>query len=344
MSKSRIVRKLIPGVVALALTATGCGPRHEAPSTRGVPGRLNFPWDEAKMTIYQRASKTLAGADGHLRMQLSDITAGRVLVAIEGPNGEAVVDAASLQQGDILSIPLAEQSYVLRLDRLVNVLIGHDFAVFSLMPSQIWRVKNSVPRRLDLPWDRARMTIFQRASKKLPGEDGFLRVELGDISVGRVLVTVSGPNGEVVVDTTSLRQGDLVSLALAERDYVLRLDKLVNLPLGDDYAVFSLMMPQVWEAEKIDWLLDIIAASDGVFLRNDEELSGSAFAAHLRRKHDYYGAKNATVDEFIENIASRSVSTGNPYRVRLPDGGLVDASVWLREQGVNVIRASQEVE
>ncbi|MHC4092219.1 MAG: DUF5329 family protein [Planctomycetota bacterium] len=289
------------------------------------------------MTIYQRASKRLPGVNGFLRVGFSDITAGQVLVTVYGPSGEALSDATTMREGDILALPLAEQDYVLRLERLVNVLVGHDFGVLSLMPSQVWQAKTRIPSRLDFPWEEARMTIGQRASRDLPGVDGFLRVQLGDITAGQVPVTLYGPKRELAVDTTLLRKGDVLSLSLAERDYVLRLVGLVNLVVGDDYAVFSLMLPHVWEAEKINSLLDdIIAASDAIFLRNEEELSGPAFAGHLRRKHQHYGPMDASVDEFIEKVASQSAPSGKPYHARLPGGEIVDVGVWLREHAARM--------
>ncbi len=337
-------RQGIVGACALALIAAGCAPRKATMASAGVPRRLHFPWDEAKLTVYQRASKRLPGVNGQLRIGLSDITAGQVLVTVEGPNREPVVDLTCLREEQTLSIPLVEEQYVLRLDRLVDLLIGHDFAVFTVMPAGAWRTKNAVPSCLDLPWDQVSMTLAQRTSRKLPGEDGFVNLHIGDITMDQVLTTVYGPNGEVVVDTAPLRQGDAVRLSLARGQYALRLDELVNLPAGEDYAVFSLMQRSAWEATRIDSLLDAIAASEATFLRNDEELTGSEFATHLRRKHQHFGSRDDSAERFIRQTATSSSSTGQPYRLRLPDGTVVEVAAWLREQDANLTATSQPAE
>ena len=238
MSESLVIRYLVIGVAVFTLTMPGCSARQANSQISRVQKHLGFPWDEAKVTIYQRASVRLPVADGFFQIQLGDITSGRVFVTVHGRDHELVTDTTLMRQGDTLSLSLGGRDYVLCLSKLVNLIIGHDFGVFSLMPSRVWQAKNSVPDRLDFPWEKARMTIHQRASKKLRGEDGFLRVQLGDITAGEVPVTIFGPNNEVVVDTTAMQQGDTLPVPLARRGYVLRLDRLVNLPLGDDFGVF----------------------------------------------------------------------------------------------------------
>jgi len=57
-----------------------------------------------------------------------------------------------------------------------------------------------------------------------------------------------------------------------------------------------------------------------------------AFATLLREKYARSGLKNVSVEEFIEQIATRSSTTGKPYRVKLPGGEVVEAAVWLRRQ------------
>lgn len=339
-----MIKHLVTGIMGCLLTLPGCAAPQAKSPLSGAQTCFGFPWDEAKVTMYQRASKRLPIADGSLRVELGDITGGRVLVTVYGPDGEIIGDSTLMGEGNAVSVPQAGQEYVLYLGRLVNLLIGHDFGVFSLMPSKVWQAKSSVPDRLDFPWEAGRMTIDQRTSRKLPGVDGFVQVQLGDITADQVPVTIYGPNNEVVVGTTSMRQGDALSLPLVMQDYVLRLDRLVNLPIGDDYGIFSLLQPRMWQLDSIDHLLGIIAKSDATFLRNDEELNGHEFAAHLRRKYEYYGPRNATVDQFIETIATRSSSTGRPYRIRRPDGQVDDLAVWLREQEVRTVGRSPKDE
>jgi len=186
------------------------------------------------------------------------------------------------------------------------------------------------------------MTIYQRATKILPGTDGSLRVHVGDITAGRVLISIYGPNGDPIIDTVPMQEGDALFLSLLERNYVLRLDKLVNLLVGHDYGVFSLMPSYAWEAKKIDRLLEVIAGSDLTFIRNDQEWSGEMFATLLRDKYEYSGTRYASLSEFIEKVASRSSTTGKPYLVKLPSGDIVDVDTWLRKQAAEMVRKPKE--
>jgi hypothetical protein len=90
--------------------------------------------------------------------------------------------------------------------------------------------------------------------------------------------------------------------------------------------------PPLSEEEKIERLLKTIEQSGVVFIRSGTEYDGAKAAAHLRDKLRASGLVRPTLDDFIEKIASRSSLTGQPYRVRLPDGRTVDAGPWLRMQ------------
>jgi hypothetical protein len=188
------------------------------------------------------------------------------------------------------------------------------------------------PKRLDFPWDRATVTIYQRCSRGLPGSHGNLMLHIGDITAGQVLVSVYGETHEPLIDMVSLRQGDTVRLPLAEEEYVLVLDRLVNVLIGRDYAVFSLVSPDAWQREEIDRLLTVIQESDLTFIRAGQEMTGAAFAAHLRQKLAVAKRDVLSVDQFIDQVASRSSTSGGAYQVRLAGGDIVDAAGWLREQ------------
>ncbi|HVP10886.1 MAG TPA: DUF5329 family protein [Phycisphaerae bacterium] len=86
------------------------------------------------------------------------------------------------------------------------------------------------------------------------------------------------------------------------------------------------------DEDRIEQLLRFVEHSDVVFIRNGSEYDGAEAAAHLRDKLRAAGLQHPTVDQFIENIASRSSAVGQPYQVRLTDGRTVDAGPWLRMQ------------
>jgi len=192
------------------------------------------------------------------------------------------------------------------------------------------------PSRLDLPAGSATVTIIQRCSKEIPGSNGYLRLSLGDITAGQVLTTVEAADGTVLVEETSVRAGDSLTFRIGEEDYKLTLTRLVNLLIGDDFGVFEVSTTVNPEAQRIRDLIHIVETSDIVFIRNDKEYSGAQAAAHLRSKLQQAEEEVKTLDEFIDKVASRSWVSGQPYRVKLPDGTELEAAVWLRQQAARL--------
>lgn len=96
-------------------------------------------------------------------------------------------------------------------------------------------VARAVPIALD---DTARrgFRLVQRRSLTVPGSRDFLTVHLGDISGTRVPVTLTGADGTVYFEQRLLAQGDRAEFALGAQRYVLIIEKLVNLMVGDDHA------------------------------------------------------------------------------------------------------------
>ncbi|MCW8846772.1 MAG: DUF5329 domain-containing protein, partial [Gammaproteobacteria bacterium] len=77
------------------------------------------------------------------------------------------------------------------------------------------------------------------------------------------------------------------------------------------------------------YLISTVANSGLTFVRNDNRHDGSKAAAHIQRKYEHFRDQITTPEEFIELCASRSLLTGQPYEVILPDGGRVPLKDWL---------------
>ncbi len=77
-------------------------------------------------------------------------------------------------------------------------------------------------------------------------------------------------------------------------------------------------------------LLKAVEESGLVFLRNGSEHDATKAASHLSDKWESAGDRVTTAEQFIEEIASRSSTTGRTYEMRLEDGSLVPAADWLR--------------
>ncbi len=85
------------------------------------------------------------------------------------------------------------------------------------------------------------------------------------------------------------------------------------------------------EQQRIEQLLDALAADrSSRFVRNATAYSGADAARFLRAKWRAQGQGIASAEAFIERIASRSGTTGQPYRVCSPGRECVDAGGHLR--------------
>lgn len=189
---------------------------------------------------------------------------------------------------------------------------------------------------LALAGDKVTLTVHQRSSRAIPGSNEQIYLRLGDISASRVLVTVSGPGSKTYLDKRPMRTGDLASISLDQKKYVLVLDQLVNLFAGNDYAVFSIMPEAIWENERQDRLLASIASSDVVFIRTGEEIKSGGFAELLRKKLHHVDPRLASYNDFIDYVAGQSWNSGELYRVRLPNGDETDADAWIRMRATEI--------
>ncbi len=86
------------------------------------------------------------------------------------------------------------------------------------------------------------------------------------------------------------------------------------------------------EQARITALLDAVERSGAQFIREGKTYSAVEGRKHLERKLRHASGRVKTAEEFIEWIASRSSTTGRPYRVRLPSGEEVESAVWFRQR------------
>ncbi len=83
-------------------------------------------------------------------------------------------------------------------------------------------------------------------------------------------------------------------------------------------------------AETIEYLIAYVAQSKLTFIRNGQEHDSVTAVAHMRRKYEYLKASIATPEDFIEQVASKSLLSGRAYMVRLPGGREAPVEAWLR--------------
>jgi hypothetical protein len=81
--------------------------------------------------------------------------------------------------------------------------------------------------------------------------------------------------------------------------------------------------------EEIDFLINRVAASGCVFVRNGDNNDADAAADHLRLKLRR-GKRHATsAENFIDRLASKSSWSGKPYFIVCPDTGEHTSKAWL---------------
>jgi hypothetical protein len=205
-----------------------------------------------------------------------------------------------------------------------------------------------------------KMTVKQRTTTAAPGSNDALSLTIDDVTRGQVMASLADKQGKVVLASASLTAGKSAPFELGGVSYVLTLEELDNELVGEDSATFIISQPNLTVAEntsapvsgqglqtgvksdeldqeaertRIKCLIKHIGNLEGaVFIRNGQEHSPAEAADHLRRKWTAAGDQIATADEFIDKIARKSATSGEPYRIRLKDGKEVDAGDYLREQ------------
>ncbi|MFH1038258.1 MAG: hypothetical protein V1789_06270 [PVC group bacterium] len=88
-----------------------------------------------------------------------------------------------------------------------------------------------------LPEDPLGLTIKQRDFALVAGN---LKIEIGDITGGQVLLTIWDGNDAVIVNTRSVIAGDVIEFDYKEHKYYLTVVRLKNFLIGDDFGEFEL--------------------------------------------------------------------------------------------------------
>ena len=84
---------------------------------------------------------------------------------------------------------------------------------------------------------------------------------------------------------------------------------------------------------EIDYLFTQLKTSGCEFNRNGTWYSAAEATAHLNKKYDYLKKKNsiASTEDFIENAASKSSISGEPYFVKCKDTPRVESAKWFKD-------------
>jgi len=210
----------------------------------------------------------------------------------------------------------------------IEVRVGNETTLFD------YRV---VPDRLQ-PVDEPGFLVMQRRTGEIPGSRGWLEVRIGDITMGRVRFLIKDAKGRTVVGPLLVGDRDHVEFALANANYVLVVDKLVNRLIGEDYAELSIRDAAKYEPDRIALLIRRVeATTDITFVREGVDYSSAIAAQLLRSRLASHRGDRPTPQEFAV-MGGTSRTTGNAYLIRTADGKEVQAEAWLKQLLVEIER------
>lgn len=214
---------------------------------------------------------------------------------------------------------------------MLAVAVAGCFQRGSSSPESVASVPLS-PRIEGLP---VSLRVKQRSTTEVPGAANELSLTADDITRGQVMVSLVRKRAPLL-GPISMTQGDEASFRFGEVNYRLRLTELNNSLVGEDFATFEISeggANLLSESRKIDELIKAVESLPGaVFLRNGVEHSAGEAAKHLALKLEAANGAIKTAEQFIEQIASRSSTTGDAYQIRFDDGRTVNAGDYLREE------------
>ena len=84
--------------------------------------------------------------------------------------------------------------------------------------------------------------------------------------------------------------------------------------------------------QAIQHLLGYVSESGMTFVRNASEYTSTEAAEHMLKKYRHFRDDIETPDDFIELCATKSLLSGNPYRVIDSEGNVLHTSDWLRAE------------
>lgn len=98
-------------------------------------------------------------------------------------------------------------------------------------------------------------------------------------------------------------------------------------------AVHAHAAPSAAEQARIQRLIAYVESQTTIrFVRNGTAYSSKDAATFLRRKFEKMGEHVSTAQQFVEQIASKSSTTGEAYQIRFQDGRQIPAARFLGEE------------
>lgn len=187
------------------------------------------------------------------------------------------------------------------------------------------------PRRLALD-GAGEFSVVQRGAAHMPGSRGWLVVRIGDITMGGTELEIRDANGREILAHRLVFEREAVSFALADERYVLVVDRLVNILIGDDHAELLVRPEAGYVQDRIAMLIRRVAVSRDTFLRDGAELDGLTAARLLSVRASGPTGRQLTIEAFVDEVASKSKRSGEDYEVRSQDGTTMTMREWLQRE------------
>jgi len=190
-------------------------------------------------------------------------------------------------------------------------------------------VLHAVPDRLALPKRAACLTVVQRRTEEIPGGRGYLRLHLGDITMGQVAIDVQA-GAEKVVKRRSVRPGDRVDFTLGGCSYHVLVASLVNFLIGNDYGIFVVYEKRLPEEAKIEALIAMVRHAPVLFDEGGARRPQAWMEQYLKDALGAWKAGSKTLDGFIDRVAGPHAE--RTFMVRPPGGERRGLKAWLEER------------
>ena len=189
----------------------------------------------------------------------------------------------------------------------------------------------AIPAEPAIPAEGETFSVMQRKRVFVPGTREYLYAVVGDVTAGQVMLTVTTNDGTVLVDQKSLHERDRAEFTMAGTRYAIVVEELKNLLIGDDFVELRFSRASAIKRDPIAELLMVVKNAGVKFERDGKTFDGKTAAIHIRKKLDLLAA-DPGVDQFIDEVATKSGMTGQAYLVHLDDGSTKTMREWLREQ------------
>jgi hypothetical protein len=211
-------------------------------------------------------------------------------------------------------------------------------ALFGLSRTKPKSIAASAPPEVRLTGLPVQITTRQRSTTPVPGSGEKLLLTVDDVTRGQIQVTLLEKNRAALFGPISMTPDMSIPFRYGSGSYSLSLKRLDNALVGEDFAEFAIAESspsdaKLSEDEKIERLIGTIASLErAAFIRNGAEHKSVEAANHLREKWNAERGEIKTARDFIRLIASESSLSGEPYRIRFPDGKEVNSADFLRDR------------